>query len=105
MSKSLGAGRGPFVSKTADWTAYAEAEFVPITESGGQITAYYAPTEFAGAGTRLPPGGSILAIGAHSGKVIVEDVAVLRTEAVFCHHLSQAAENVVKFVLVAPIFR
>ena len=36
-------------SKLADWKAYAEAEFVPITESGGKITGYYAPTEFAGA--------------------------------------------------------
>ena len=35
--------------KLADWTAYAEAEFVPITESGGKITGYYPPTEFAGA--------------------------------------------------------
>jgi hypothetical protein len=31
------------------WKAYAEAEFAPITESGGKITGYYAPTEFAGA--------------------------------------------------------
>lgn len=36
-------------SKLADWKAYAEAEFAPITESGGKITGYYAPTEFAGA--------------------------------------------------------
>jgi NIPSNAP len=35
-------------NKLADWKAYAEAEFVPITESGGKITGYYAPTEFAG---------------------------------------------------------
>src|ERR1700739_3017723 len=31
------------------WKAYAEAEFAPITESGGKITGYYVPTEFSGA--------------------------------------------------------
>lgn len=31
------------------WKAYAEAEYSPITESGGRITGYYAPTEFSGA--------------------------------------------------------
>ena len=36
-------------NKLADWRAYAQAEFEPITESGGRITGYYAPTEFAGA--------------------------------------------------------
>ena len=36
-------------NKVADWTAYAQAEFVPITESGGKVTGYYAPTEFSGA--------------------------------------------------------
>jgi hypothetical protein len=36
-------------NKLADWRAYAQAEFNPITESGGRITGYYAPTEFAGA--------------------------------------------------------
>jgi hypothetical protein len=36
-------------NKLADWRAYAEAEGTPITESGGRITGYYAPTEFAGA--------------------------------------------------------
>lgn len=36
-------------SKLADWRAYAEAEFAPITESGGKVTGYYAPTDFAGA--------------------------------------------------------
>ena len=36
-------------NKLADWRAYAEAEFSPITESGGRVTGYYAPTEFAGA--------------------------------------------------------
>ena len=36
-------------NKLADWRAYAQAEFAPITESGGRITGYYAPTEFAGA--------------------------------------------------------
>jgi hypothetical protein len=36
-------------NKLADWRAYARAEFAPITESGGRITGYYAPTEFAGA--------------------------------------------------------
>ena len=36
-------------NKLADWLAYAQAEFAPITESGGRITGYYAPTEFAGA--------------------------------------------------------
>jgi hypothetical protein len=36
-------------NKIADWRAYAEAEFAPITESGGRITGYYAPTDFAGA--------------------------------------------------------
>lgn len=36
-------------NKLSDWLAYAQAEFQPITESGGRITGYYAPTEFAGA--------------------------------------------------------
>jgi NIPSNAP len=36
-------------NKLSDWRAYAQAEFAPITESGGRITGYYAPTEFAGA--------------------------------------------------------
>jgi hypothetical protein len=36
-------------NKLADWRAYAAAEFQPITESGGHITGYYAPTDFAGA--------------------------------------------------------
>ena len=36
-------------NKLADWRIYAQAEFAPITESGGRITGYYAPTEFAGA--------------------------------------------------------
>ncbi len=36
-------------NKLSDWRAYAEAEFGPITECGGRITGYYAPTEFAGA--------------------------------------------------------
>jgi NIPSNAP len=36
-------------NKLSDWREYAEAEFGPITESGGRITGYYAPTEFAGA--------------------------------------------------------
>ena len=36
-------------NKLADWRDYAEAEFAPISESGGRITGYYAPTEFAGA--------------------------------------------------------
>lgn len=31
------------------WKAYAEAEAAPITESGGRITGYYAPTDFSGA--------------------------------------------------------
>lgn len=35
-------------NKLADWRAYAQAEFEPITESGGRITGYYAPIEFAG---------------------------------------------------------
>lgn len=35
--------------KLEAWRAYAEAEFEPIIESGGRITGYYAPTEFAGA--------------------------------------------------------
>ena len=30
--------------KLEAWRAYAEAEFAPITESGGKITGYYAPT-------------------------------------------------------------
>jgi hypothetical protein len=34
-------------NKLSDWRAYAQAEFAPITESGGRITGYYAPTEFA----------------------------------------------------------
>ena len=36
-------------NKLSDWRAYAQAEFGPIIESGGRITRYYAPTEFAGA--------------------------------------------------------
>ena len=36
-------------NKLSDWRAYAEAEFAPITESGGHITGYYTPTDFAGA--------------------------------------------------------
>jgi hypothetical protein len=36
-------------NKLSDWRAYAEAEDAPISESGGKITGYYAPTEFAGA--------------------------------------------------------
>jgi hypothetical protein len=36
-------------NKLADWRAYAQAEFSPITESGGRITGYFAPTEFSGA--------------------------------------------------------
>jgi hypothetical protein len=36
-------------NKLADWKAYAEAEFAPIAASGGKITGYYAPTDFAGA--------------------------------------------------------
>lgn len=36
-------------NKLADWKEYAEAEFAPITESGGRITGYYASTDFAGA--------------------------------------------------------
>jgi hypothetical protein len=36
-------------NKLSDWRAYADAEFAPIKESGGRITGYYAPTEFAGA--------------------------------------------------------
>jgi hypothetical protein len=35
-------------SKLSDWRAYAQAEFAPITECGGRITGYYAPTDFAG---------------------------------------------------------
>lgn len=36
-------------NKLADWRAYAQAEGAPITESGGKVTGYYAPTEFSGA--------------------------------------------------------
>src|ERR1700744_5257181 len=36
-------------NKLSDWLAYAQAEFEPITESGGRISGYYAPTDFAGA--------------------------------------------------------
>ena len=36
-------------NKLSDWLTYARAEFDPITESGGRITGYYSPTEFAGA--------------------------------------------------------
>jgi hypothetical protein len=36
-------------NKLSDWRGYAQAEFDPITESGGRITGYYSPTEFAGA--------------------------------------------------------
>jgi hypothetical protein len=35
--------------KLEAWKAYADAELDPITDSGGRITGYYAPTEFAGA--------------------------------------------------------
>ena len=35
-------------NKLADWKAYAEAEIAPITESGGKVIGYYAPTDFAG---------------------------------------------------------
>jgi hypothetical protein len=31
------------------WKTYAKAESGPITESGGKITGYYAPTDFSGA--------------------------------------------------------
>jgi len=36
-------------NKLEDRRAYAKAEFQPITESGGRISGYYGPTEFAGA--------------------------------------------------------
>jgi hypothetical protein len=36
-------------NKLSDWLDYAQAEHEPITESGGRIGGYYAPTEFAGA--------------------------------------------------------
>jgi hypothetical protein len=36
-------------NKLEDWRTYAKAEFRPITESGGRISGYYGPTEFAGA--------------------------------------------------------
>jgi hypothetical protein len=36
-------------NKLAAWRAYADAEFAPITECGGKIVGYYAPTDFAGA--------------------------------------------------------
>jgi NIPSNAP len=36
-------------NKLSDWLSYAQAELEPITESGGRIGGYYAPTEFAGA--------------------------------------------------------
>jgi hypothetical protein len=36
-------------NKLSDWRTYAQAEFEPIRESGGRITGYYSPTEFAGA--------------------------------------------------------
>ena len=36
-------------NKLDAWKKYAEDEFAPITESGGKITGYYAPTDFAGA--------------------------------------------------------
>lgn len=35
-------------NKLADFLAYAAAEIAPITESGGRVTGYYAPTDFAG---------------------------------------------------------
>jgi uncharacterized membrane protein len=35
-------------NKLAAWRAYAEAEAAPITECGGRIVGYYAPTDFAG---------------------------------------------------------
>jgi hypothetical protein len=36
-------------NKLSDWREYAQSEFEPITESGGRISGYYAPTDFAGA--------------------------------------------------------
>jgi hypothetical protein len=36
-------------NKLADRLTYAKAEFEPVTKSGGRITGYYSPTEFAGA--------------------------------------------------------
>jgi len=36
-------------NKLSNWLEYAQAEFEPITESGGRITGYYSPTDFAGA--------------------------------------------------------
>jgi hypothetical protein len=36
-------------NKLSDWREYAQSEFEPITESGGCISGYYAPTDFAGA--------------------------------------------------------
>src|ERR1700735_4799210 len=47
-------------NKLSDWRAYAQAEFEPITESGGRITGYYAPTQV---------------VGAPSGTVATSDVA------------------------------
>jgi len=35
-------------NKLAAWRTYADAEFAPISECGGRIVGYYAPTEFAG---------------------------------------------------------
>jgi hypothetical protein len=36
-------------NKLSDIRAYAEAEQIPIRESGGNIIGYYLPTDFAGA--------------------------------------------------------
>ena len=35
-------------NKLDDWKAYAAAEIAPIQQSGGKVTGYYAPTDFAG---------------------------------------------------------
>ena len=35
-------------NKLDDWKAYATAEIAPIEQSGGKVTGYYAPTDFAG---------------------------------------------------------
>jgi len=36
-------------NKLADFKAYVEAELGPIRQSGGKITGYFLPTDFAGA--------------------------------------------------------
>lgn len=51
-------------NKLADWLVYAQAEFQPITESGGRISGYYAPTDFTGATSEA---FATIGVGYHGG--------------------------------------